>query len=394
MRSSPVAAVYTRGLNPPYTEGHVALARSIARAITLTGWTTLVLNFRYSGPDNAVHGNTGIRSGLRFEVRIPGIGRNRILHERNSLAASVVRSSILESALVPLLFAHELCAKTSLVHLVNCFMLPRMLVRLVKRTPVIAHVYQIPTEVTTLNLHLRVDAYVASSKRIAKYLESHYSHRCPVFVVPPAVDAQYFEAGNNLPPLGKIGLYVGNLSENRFPDELLEVLARIIRMDSDVAFRLIAPINQVNFGRAQEIVTMCRKLRIDDRVDVLVQNMDDEEKLREYSAAKFFLFAPARECQEAIEPPLTLLEALASGLPVLATDTYSASEAVTSGKNGFVVDASNYLKLAELAIEILQADASQWHTWSLQARRSALDNYSLSVAARKLSTVHSSVLGN
>ena len=56
---------------------------------------------------------------------------------------------------------------------------------------------------------------------------------------------------------------------------------------------------------------------------------------------------------EAIEPPLTVLEALSSGVPVLTTDTYSVDEVVTSGKNGFVVDPTAYGTLVDRAVEIL-----------------------------------------
>jgi glycosyltransferase involved in cell wall biosynthesis len=262
--------------------------------------------------------------------------------------------------------------------------------RIAKRTPVLAHVYQTPPDFTIRSLPLPVDAFVASSKRIAKTLESH-ARGSAVFAVPPSVDTSFFKPDRNA-PCGKTGLYIGNLSENRFPNALLDILREVVRADSTAIFRVIAPINHINVARAHEIAAISRTLGIADKVRILLRNLDDNEKLREYCIAKFFLFAPASECREVIEPPLTVLEALACGLPVLATDTYSVNEAVVSGKNGVLIDANNYMNLAEPAIDMLRADSSRWQAWSTQARQTALDSFSLPSVSKRLAKVCSDVL--
>ena len=50
--------------------------------------------------------------------------------------------------------------------------------------------------------------------------------------------------------------------------------------------------------------------------------------------------------------PLALLEAMASGLPCVATDAGGISETIINGKSGFVVEKSNPLQLAKRIIEI------------------------------------------
>jgi len=178
------------------------------------------------------------------------------------------------------------------------------------------------------------------------------------------------------------------------PDDLLKIFREIIRVDPDISFRLIAPVNPINIPRAYEIRTICKSLQIEDKVSVSLRDMDDNEKLREYRTAKCFVFAPIRECQEVIEPPLTALEALSSGLPVLATDAYSVSEAVVSGKNGFLVSMRDYANLADRAINILQADQSVWRAWSMNARSTAIKNFSISVMSSRLARIHSTILEN
>ena len=50
--------------------------------------------------------------------------------------------------------------------------------------------------------------------------------------------------------------------------------------------------------------------------------------------------------------PLALLEAMASGLPCVATDAGGISETIINGESGFVVEKSNPLQLAKRIIEI------------------------------------------
>src|SRR5690606_22356720 len=69
---------------------------------------------------------------------------------------------------------------------------------------------------------------------------------------------------------------------------------------------------------------------------------DDDEKAWVYSAADF-LIHPAREDNQ----PLTVLEALACGTPVLAFDVGGLGEIIREGQNGWLAPAVNPKSLAE-----------------------------------------------
>jgi glycosyltransferase involved in cell wall biosynthesis len=269
-------------------------------------------------------------------------------------------------------------------------MFPRVFLHLFRRTPVVVHVYQNLIGNRVSALPLPASAFVASSKRIAKRLESLH---LPVFVVPPVVDTEFFQS-KDPGSRTKSCLYVGNLSPSRFPDYLLEIFRHIVRADSAVGFRVIAPVNHVNIERARDIRFRCRNLGIEDKVIVFLRNMDDEERLNEYRAAKCLIFAPKDERHEAVEPPLTVLEALACGTPVVATDMYSAREVVITGKNGFLVDAKEYGRLKDVTLDVLQADLDRWRNWSIEASTGAHKSFSLCCAAARLAHVHSALSEN
>lgn len=389
-RTMPVATIYTRCMNPPYTEGHIAIVRSMKRAIDLSGWRALVLNLRYAGESSVNPSECDGVSPVKnvFEVGIPGIKKETILHSPN--IAYPILASVLESLASPILFRQEVRAKTSLVHLVNCFKLPRAFLRLITRVPVLVHFYETPRSFAD-NLPLPVDAFVASSRRIAKALKTLHGGRLRVFTIPPAVDTDLFHT--KVGPKRKVGLYIGNISAGRFPNELLEIFRQILAVDPDVSFRLIAAPSGANVARAHDIVSMCKSLGIKDKVSLSLRNITDADKLAEYTSAKFLIFAPSQEWHAAVEPPLTVLEAIASGLPVLATDTHSIDDAVISGKNGYVVR-EGYANLVSEALHLLQADEERWLAWSNEARRMAEENFSISRTSNRLAHLHSALLEN
>lgn len=394
MSDTKIATIYARGLDPPHTEGLIQLACSLAKSITLSGWTALVLNFSYTSKSGFIENVTNsVVSSLRcYRVRIPNIPREELLYGPK-FTPHVMLASLLESILSPLLIAQEVRARASVAHLVNCFKLPRALFRLIRKTPVIGHACKTPAE-TTAPFLAQVDAMIVSSHKVAKASEAINSQGFPIFVVYPSVDPLFLQASTPTHRKSKMMLYIGQLARHRVPNELLEIFRQIIVAEPDISFRLIAPVSRNNIARAQEITRTCGHLGIADRVTVLVRDMSVTEKVAEYSAAKCFVFAPNRECGEVIEPPLTILEALTSGLPVLATDLYSANEAVTCGKNEFLVNVNNYPTLVDKAISIMQAEESRWGLWSVESRRFAIENFSMYSMSRRIESVHSTILGS
>lgn len=85
--------------------------------------------------------------------------------------------------------------------------------------------------------------------------------------------------------------------------------------------------------------------------------------------------------------PMTVLEGMAAGLPVVATDVAGTREALTDGENGLLVPPGRPDRLAA-GIRRLAASPSLRHKLSLAARRTVEERFSLDAAAQALGVLY------
>jgi UDP-glucose:(heptosyl)LPS alpha-1,3-glucosyltransferase len=120
-----------------------------------------------------------------------------------------------------------------------------------------------------------------------------------------------------------LALFVGSGFERKGVRELMAALAQS-RGDAPRLHVLIA-----GRGNLRRYSTLARELGIADRVTFAGERRDIN---RLYAAADLFCLPTHYDpCS------LTVLEALASGLPVITTRSNGASECITPGENGFVI---------------------------------------------------------
>jgi glycosyltransferase involved in cell wall biosynthesis len=112
------------------------------------------------------------------------------------------------------------------------------------------------------------------------------------------------------------------------------------------------------------------------------------QHLREiYASASFFVLPSVAE-----GTPLVVLEALASGLPVIATDIPGMREVVKDGCNGFIIPQRDFTAL-QRCIDFLLYDERLRLKMSRNARKMACDTFSWQVVAERTLDVYKKVLG-
>jgi glycosyltransferase involved in cell wall biosynthesis len=117
---------------------------------------------------------------------------------------------------------------------------------------------------------------------------------------------------------------------------------------------------------------------------IVLGYIDDESLPKYYSAATASLFTS--KTGEAF-PTLTILEALASGTPVIATKINEKAEGITDGHNGFLIPPGDETALAN-AIKRLATDKALSIEMGENARGVAVDEFDIENNIDRLETIY------
>jgi glycosyltransferase involved in cell wall biosynthesis len=225
----------------------------------------------------------------------------------------------------------------------------------VSRWPVTLHRKLYYKLIMILERHVYTDPKVrlaAVSNLVSAQLEKYFG-RTDSVVIPNAIDTAIFNSESRLARRSvsrkslKLDdsdfavLLIGNDWKKKGLDQLLRALAII-----EIPIQLLV-VGKDDPGLYRPAL---RQLRLDDRVRFLAPSAD---VLSFYAAADAYV-APSLE--DAFGLPI--LEAMACGLPVIASVQAGASENVVDGETGFLLrDPMNHVELAEL-IRRLASDKS------------------------------------
>lgn len=160
----------------------------------------------------------------------------------------------------------------------------------------------------------------------------------------------------------KVLLTVGRLQARKGHDHVLRVLPKLRERFPDVWYCIV--------GDGEEMTALkrlCAELAVEDLVE-FVGEISDADLRRRYQACDLFVLAN-REVDGDFEGfGMVLVEAQASGRPVLAGRSGGTSETMLPGETGELVDATN-LRALDAAISALLADPERM---DLMGQRGAL----------------------
>jgi 1,2-diacylglycerol 3-alpha-glucosyltransferase len=136
-------------------------------------------------------------------------------------------------------------------------------------------------------------------------------------------------------------LYVGRLDKEKRIEVILRAMPGIIE-GVDAQLLVAGP------GKLRhDLEILVANLGLQDRVTFLGR-LPEEDIPRLYRAADVFVIAGVAELQS-----IVTMEAMASGLPVIAADAMALPELVHHGENGFLFPADDAQALASAAVAIL-----------------------------------------
>jgi glycosyltransferase involved in cell wall biosynthesis len=158
-------------------------------------------------------------------------------------------------------------------------------------------------------------------------------------------------------------LTVARLSPVKGLEYLAIAAKQVLEVIPEATFLIQSPSpNPVYQSRLEAIMT---KVGARGHFRFNTQGLPNNEMPKLYNSADLFVLPSLSEGRNS-----AVLEALACGLPVVATRVGANAEVVVNNKNGFIVDPKDASALAESIIRIL-TDRDLWLKLSLEARASS-----------------------
>lgn len=189
------------------------------------------------------------------------------------------------------------------------------------------------------------DVIVTCARSLAEYvrhmLPEQYREHQRIISIPNAVDIERFCPGDTAAAKRHVGapndvplvLMVANLAPHKGQETAIRATAVLKRKGIDVACWLAGVERQGGSDYTMRLQALCNELEVADRVRLLGHRDDVADLLR---AADIFILPSTSEGL-----PLTVLEAQATKVPVLAAPTAGIPEVITDGETGFLIPAED-----------------------------------------------------
>ena len=181
------------------------------------------------------------------------------------------------------------------------------------------------------------------------------------------------------PGSGCVFFFSGQVGSRKGVFDLLPAFCDARRSKPDILLRIAGD------GELDKALSLIRKLGLEDCVELLGW-LSAPEVQRELNVADVYVLPSHNEGL-----PMSLLEAMACGLPVVSTRVGGIPEVVQDGINGLLIEAGDMEALAG-SINALAGDASLRRRLGVAARETIVMSYSVEKLMPRLQQIYDSIL--
>jgi len=233
----------------------------------------------------------------------------------------------------------------------------------------------------------RADAFIAISEPVAQEFEACGAG--PIYRIRNGIDTDVFKPADSrslrrklgLPMEGMIAVYSGKLNQGKGLTDLLAAWEKVCAERNGLLLVLVGSGGGQSLSCEDELKEIVRERRLPVTFTGYVENV------HEYLQAADMFILPS--LNEAL--PMSVLEAMSSGLQVVATRVGGIPEVISDMENGILIDPGNPEQLADVILQA--ADRSLPKELANNARRTICERYSITAVAERyyelLCRVHS-----
>jgi glycosyltransferase involved in cell wall biosynthesis len=188
------------------------------------------------------------------------------------------------------------------------------------------------------------DSVIAVTNSEKNFLKKHV--RIPhnkIRVIPEGVNLRQFYPESKKSKKRFIILFVGRFSEEKGLRYLIEAIPKVITVHPRVQFMFVGE----DCGVKNELIELADELEVKNRI-LFLKPLFGSELAKIYRTSTLFVLPSLYETFG-----LVVLEAMASGLPVVATKAGGVETIVENGYNGLLVPPKNPSALAESIVTLL-----------------------------------------
>ena len=189
-------------------------------------------------------------------------------------------------------------------------------------------------------------AIIAVSRAMQRKLIELGAPEEKVHYNPYGVDCERFGGAN--PEIARpVFIAVGRFTEKKAPQVTISAFARVLKVNPDARLRMVG---------GGPLLEQCQKLALDLGVGHAITFLGFQDHSivdMEMRAARCFVqhsvVAPSGDCEGT---PVSILEAGATGLPVISTRHAGIPDVVVEGQTGFLVDEGDEAGMADYMIQL------------------------------------------
>jgi glycosyltransferase involved in cell wall biosynthesis len=212
---------------------------------------------------------------------------------------------------------------------------------------------------------------------------------CQIYYLPNAINlSSYVEVGREKlesksdKPCLQL-LYLGHLGKEKGSFDLICAAKKVLEQDRGVVFDLVG--QEQAIGEMQELSAKVVDAGLEQFIHIK-SAVTGEEKIELFRAADIFVYPSYHEGM-----PMAVIEAMACGLPIIATQVGGLPDLVSSGLNGLLVPAGQPDQLAH-AIHQLVINPQMRHSMQAGSFRLAQENFDIEKLVCQLQDIYQALL--
>lgn len=232
------------------------------------------------------------------------------------------------------------------------------------------------------------DAIIAITPWEISHIKKHGGQKEKIIVIPNGMSKEFFtkiknndlRENYNIGKSKKIVLFLGRLNVTKGPDQFIRIAKLILNERKDVFFIIRGPDEGMKS-------TVKKMMGNEKNILLLDKTTDKKELMKTYQSADVYVMPSYREGL-----PLTLFEAMASGLPIVATPVNGIPFELKDGVNGFLVSYSDTSGFKKKILELL--DNRRLHDMIVKNNLKKSREYDWDILSKKTLGIYSNALLN